>query len=47
MMQHQLQMVSDVTSTIEGDGQKIQSTKDEHKIMGDGVNSARYALFWL
>lgn len=46
-MQNELQRVSDVTSVIKDDGKKIQSTKDQHLSMGDGVKNAKFALAWL
>ena len=47
MMQSELQRVSEVTTTIQDDGKKIKSTKDQHLSMEDGVKGARYTLLWL
>jgi hypothetical protein len=47
MMQSELQRVSDVSSTIQDDGKKIQNTQDQHKSMGHGVKGAKFALVWL
>ncbi len=47
MMQNELQRVSDVTSTIQNDGKKIQNTKDHHVNMSDSVKGAKINLLWL